>query len=110
MAGNPRRGNAGGTQGSQAWRPVERPADVIACTNLRTGPHNRCTHGTPPPPGLTPCEGDNACPFRLPAGRGRLCPEHAREARLTVDDIRAEAARSFGMSIEDTDRLMGVDR
>jgi hypothetical protein len=120
MASNPRRGNAGGTIGHQAWRPVDRPEPVIACghparpdraarpTNLHTGPHNRCSHATPPPVGLIPCRGDHACPYRLKPGQGELCPEHARESRLTVADLRAEAARSFGMSIEDTDRLMGA--
>jgi hypothetical protein len=120
MGSNQRRGQAGGSIGQQHWRPVDRSEDVIACghlarpghpaqpTDLHTGPHNRCTHGTPAPRGLVPCKGDNACPYRVPnygTGANQLCPEHAREARLTVDDIRAEAAVAFGLSTDDIGRL-----
>lgn len=79
-----RRTQAGGNNGQQAWRPVDRPADTQACTNLRTGPHNRCTHPTPPPPATIPCAGDPGCPYRIPTHLARggraVCPWHTELA------------------------------
>lgn len=103
---------AGGSIGQHHWRPVDRPEPAYNCglpkrpTNPWTGPHNRCDHETAPTPGLHPCRGDHACPFRLPAGRD-LCPEHAREARMTVHEVRAEVATAIGMSTSDIGRITG---
>lgn len=105
-----RRQMAGGSVGHNAWRPVDRPEPVLACgqprktTDLRHGPHNRCTHGTAAPPHRRFCRGDNACAFRLPAGVD-LCPEHAREARMTITDIRRETATSMGLSTDELSRM-----
>lgn len=102
---------AGGAHGTDAHRPIDRPPPITACgskvppagqpptprTGLRVGPHNRCTHPTPPPPGRNHCRGDNGCAFRLPTGVD-LCPEHAREARLTLTQLRTETALPLGLA------------
>lgn len=97
----------GATDNTNYWRPGPDRAVVVACPNgLHRGPHNRCAHPTPPPAGTRPCEGDPACPFRLPARLGiTRCPEHAREERLTVDDLRAEQALAMGLSTAEIGRM-----
>lgn len=63
--------------GQGTWRPVDRPPSHQACTDLHTGPHNRCSHRTAPPPGTRYCALDPACPYRPPADTpDEACPWH----------------------------------
>lgn len=72
---------AGGHHGQHPWRPTERPPTTVACTDPHRGPHNRCSHPSPPPPGYHRCAGENGCPILI-ANRhpARLCQNHADDA------------------------------
>lgn len=58
------RTGAGSRGGRTWWRPVNRPTPTTtACADTHTGPHNRCEHPTPPPPGYHRCAADTGCPI-----------------------------------------------
>lgn len=47
------------------------------CKGAQIGPHNRCDHPTPEPPGWRRCQADPGCPHRLHhRSRHRYCRWH----------------------------------
>lgn len=76
------------------WRPVEREPAPATCPKPYRGPHNRCAHQTPLPPGYVVCAGDPGCPYRIPAHYAAAghthCPWHAELAVAANLRVRFE--------------------